>query len=109
MAHVTAAVTFERLPYEDAVVHLLVEELQDEYVHRYGDRDGTPVDPSQFAPPTGTFLVVRVDDEPAGCVGLRRHDDERVEVKRMFVRKPFRGRGLARRLIAASEDEATAP
>lgn len=106
MGRVTGAVTLERLPYGDAVVHALVEELQGEYVHRYGGRDGTPVEPSQFAAPTGSFLVILVDGEPAGCVGLRRHDDERVEVKRLFVREPFRGRGLARRLIAASEDEA---
>jgi GNAT superfamily N-acetyltransferase len=39
-------------------------------------------------------------------VGLRRHDHEQVEVKRMFVRAPYRGRGLARALVGASEDEA---
>jgi GNAT superfamily N-acetyltransferase len=87
-------------------VHDLIEELQEEYVVRYGGRDDTPVDPEQFAPPTGSFLVATQDGEPVGCGGLRRHDEQQVEVKRMFVRTPFRGRGLARVLLAALEDEA---
>jgi len=106
MRGVTGAPTFERRPYDDPVVDALVEELQEEYVVRYGSRDGTPVDPGQFAEPAGSFLVARVDGIPVGCVGLRRHDAERVEVKRMFVRAPYRGRGLARALVRASEEEA---
>jgi hypothetical protein len=35
---------------------LLTEELQQEYVQRYGDRDDTPVDAREFAPPSGAFL-----------------------------------------------------
>jgi GNAT superfamily N-acetyltransferase len=103
---VTDAPTFERCGYDDPVVDALIDELQEEYVVRYGSRDGTPVDPEQFASPSGSFLVARVDGVPVGCVGLRRHDDESVEVKRMFVRAPYRGRGLARALVRASEDEA---
>jgi len=64
------------------------------------------VDPDQFAEPGGSFLVAYLDGVPVGCVGLRRHDAERVEVKRMFVRGPHRGRGVARALVRASEDEA---
>jgi GNAT superfamily N-acetyltransferase len=103
-----APVAFRRHRYDDAVVHDLIEELQEEYVVRYGGRDDTPVDPEQFAPPTGSFLVAAQDGEPVGCGGLRRHDQVQVEVKRMFVRTPFRGRGLARVLLAALEDEARA-
>lgn len=99
-------VTFELLPYDDDVVGPLIDELQQEYVALYGTPDDTPVDPVEFAAPAGAFVVGRVEGEPFGCVGLRRHDDERVEVKRLFVRRPFRGRGLSRRLIEVSEREA---
>jgi GNAT superfamily N-acetyltransferase len=92
--------------YDDATSHGLIEELQVEYVQRYGGRDATPVDPQEFAPPQGAFLVLTADDEPVACAGLRRHDDHQVEVKRMFVRGPFRGRGLSRRLLTFVEDEA---
>jgi GNAT superfamily N-acetyltransferase len=103
---VTETPAFERRRYDDPVVDELVAELQEEYVIRYGSRDDTPVDAAQFAAPDGCFLVARLDGVAVGCVGLRRHDAERVEVKRMFVRRPYRGRGLARALVRASEDEA---
>ena len=94
--------------YDDEVARLLVEEVQEEYVVRYGGRDETPVDPDEFAPPGGLFLVAYVGDEPIGCVGLRRHDADVVEMKRMFVRTQHRRRGLARAMLAALEDRARA-
>jgi len=97
-----------RRRYDDAQVFDLIEELQAEYVIRYGSRDETPVDPDEFAPPAGSFLVAYHENEPVGCGGLRRHDDAQVEGKRMFVRSPFRGQGLSRLLLAALEDEARA-
>ena len=92
--------------YDSPVAIALIDELQQEYVIRYGGRDETPTDPDQFIAPHGAFLVVRAAGEPAACAGLRRHDDKAVEVKRMFVRAPFRGAGLARWLLARIEDEA---
>jgi len=100
------AFVVHRRRYDAPEVHDLIEELQQEYVIRYGGRDETPVDPDEFSPPAGSFLVAYLDDEPVGCGGLRRHDDEQVEGKRMFVRSPFRGQGLSRLLLAALEDEA---
>lgn len=106
MSPVPDEVTFELVSYDDHVVVQLIQELQQEYVGRYGTPDDTPTDPGDFSAPSGAFVVGWVEGEPFGCVGLRRHDDERVEVKRMYVRAPFRGRGLSRRLIEVSEHEA---
>ena len=92
--------------YDSLVALELIEELQEEYVLRYGGRDETPVDPTQFAPPAGAFVVMYDDDVPVGCAGLRRHNDTDVEVKRMFVRRAFRGKGLSRWLLAHIEDVA---
>jgi GNAT superfamily N-acetyltransferase len=92
--------------YDDDVAQELVEEVQQEYVVRYGGRDGTPVDPDEFAPRGGLFLLAYVGAEPVGCVGLRRHDDEVVEMKRLFVRTEHRRRGLARAILGALEDRA---
>lgn len=50
--------------------------------------------PGEFAPPEGALLVAEEDGEIAGCVALRRLDDEACEMKRMFVRSDFHGRGL---------------
>jgi GNAT superfamily N-acetyltransferase len=80
----------------------LIAGVQQEYVVRYGDEDQTPVDPGQFSPPLGLFLVAYVDDVPAACGGWRVHERD-VELKRMYVRPGFRGRGLARAVLAELE------
>ena len=104
-----AGVTFtlETVPYDSPEAHLLIEELQDEYVIRYGERDQTPVDPDDFAAPRGTFLLAYRDGELVGCAGMRRRSEVDVEVKRMFIRRPFRGRGYSRGLLALIEQEAS--
>lgn len=86
--------------HPDAVA--LVAEVQQEYVVRYGSEDGTPVDPAEFAPPRGLFLVAYVDGTPAACGGWRAYETG-VELKRMYVTPAFRGRGLARAMLAAIE------
>ena len=86
--------------HPDAVA--LIAEVQQEYVVRYGGQDGTPVDPAEFAPPRGLFLVAYVDGTAAACGGWRALDTN-VELKRMYVVPAFRGRGLARALLAELE------
>jgi len=86
--------------HPDAVA--LIAEVQQEYVVRYGDVDGTPVDPAEFAPPRGLFLVAYVDGTPAACGGWRAHGAD-AELKRMYVSPAFRGRGLARAVLEALE------
>ncbi|MCZ3387040.1 MAG: GNAT family N-acetyltransferase [Actinomycetia bacterium] len=98
--------TLETVRYDSHDAHLLIEELQEEYVIRYGGRDETPVDPDDFAPPRGTFLLAYRDGELVGCAGIRRRSDDDVEVKRMFIRQTYRGRGYSRDLLALVEDEA---
>ena len=55
--------------------------------------------PGEYAPPSGRLAIALVDDEPAGCVALRRFDAERCEAKRLWVRPEFRGRGISRALL----------
>ena len=100
--------TVEVEPFDSVVASSLIEELQEEYVVRYGGRDQTPTDPMQFLPPHGSFVLVRIEGTPVACAGLRRHDETAVELKRMFVRVAYRGRGLSRWLLARVEEEARA-
>lgn len=90
----------------DADATALIEEVQQEYVTRYGGRDETPVTDDEFGPPDGAFVVVLVDGVAIGCAGLRRHDGEAAEIKRMYVRAAHRRHGHGLRLLAAIEQRA---
>lgn len=59
-----------------------------------------------YRPPMGRFLIAWSDDLPVGCVSLRPLDSPVAEVKRLWVHDSARGQGLARRLMAAIENEA---
>lgn len=97
-------VRLEEVAADSDLAASLIEEVQQEYVRRYGGRDATPLSAGEFAPPHGTFLVARVGAAVVGCVGMRRHDDGVAEVKRMFVRTEHRRRGHARHMLGALED-----
>lgn len=64
--------------------------------------------PGSYAPPDGTIVVARVDEEPAGCVALRRIDGDTCEMKRLYVAPAHRrkgvGRALAEEVIAAARE-----
>jgi ribosomal protein S18 acetylase RimI-like enzyme len=58
--------------------------------------------PGEYAPPRGALLLARDGRSAAGCVALRREDDHSGEMKRLYVRAPWRGRGLGRALALAA-------
>ena len=64
--------------------------------------------PGEYAAPRGQILLARVDGSIAGCCALRPLDDSdypnAAEMKRLFVRKAFRGFGLGRQLAEAMLD-----
>lgn len=64
--------------------------------------------PGEYAPPRGRILLAWVDGELAGCVAIRAWDEERCEMKRMYARPEFRGRGVGRALAEAVMAEARA-
>jgi GNAT superfamily N-acetyltransferase len=97
-------VGLQALRYDDPVARDLVAQVQQEYVGRYGGPDGAVVDPAEFTPPAGLFLVARVRGTPAGCGGWRVHAPGVVEVKRLFVAEGVRRRGLAQVIMGALED-----
>lgn len=53
----------------------------------------------KYALPGGRLYLARAEGEPVGCVALRRIDDKRCEIKRLYVRQAYRGLGLGERLV----------
>ena len=51
-----------------------------------------------YTPPEGALLLAKQDAIPAGCVGLRKIDGRRCEMKRLYVRQKFRGKGIGNAL-----------
>jgi GNAT superfamily N-acetyltransferase len=96
------------LPYDDPLAQYLVEAVQQEYVQRYGGRDAAVVDPAEFLPPQGLFLVAEVDGVAAGCGAWRAMPTGEAEIKRVYVEPAFRRRGVARLVVAALEASAAA-
>jgi len=66
--------------------------------------------PGDYAAPRGALLLARVGGAVAGCCALRPMDSSdypnAAEMKRLYVRKAFRGFGLGRQLSEAILDEA---
>jgi putative acetyltransferase len=50
--------------------------------------------PMMYGPPGGAMLLAQEDGVWVGCVGLRRCSDGNAEMKRMFVRPDYQGRGI---------------
>ncbi len=96
------------MPYDHPDAVALIAEVQREYVVRYGEEDLTPVDPAQFAPPNGQFLVAYSGGAPVACGGWRVHRQGEAELKRMYVSPAARGRGVARAVLAELERTALA-
>ena len=73
-----------------------------------GCRGGEP-EPGELEPPSGRFLVARMEGEPVGCGGVYAQDGAGpAELRRMYVQPEARGLGISRRILEALEQEARA-
>ncbi|MER5373692.1 GNAT family N-acetyltransferase [Streptomyces sp. NPDC002553] len=106
-----------RVPFDHPDAVKLNDEVQAEYHERYGDGgDATLLEPADFQPPRGVYLIVYdALGRPVATGGWRSQDhngegneDGDAELKRMFVIREMRGLGLARRVLSALEDDARA-
>lgn len=60
----------------------------------------------QYGAPNGCLLLVTDGDNTVGCAGVRRWQGDIAELKRMYLRPDFRGKGAGQRLLDAALDRA---
>ncbi len=53
----------------------------------------------KYGPPFGRLYLAWQEEAPAGCIGLRKMDGERCEMKRLYVRPAYRGSHIGGRLV----------
>jgi ribosomal protein S18 acetylase RimI-like enzyme len=62
--------------------------------------------PGHFAPPEGCILLAEESGCFVGCVALRPLEDKICEMKRLYVRSGYRGRGIGKMLACSVIDRA---
>jgi GNAT superfamily N-acetyltransferase len=96
-----------RTPLDDPISQELIQALLEDLNARYGDdSSGHPLDPADFAPPRGAFFIAYCDGQAVGCGGVHPLREGIGEIKRMFVRPEYRGRGISRSILDALEEAA---
>lgn len=64
--------------------------------------------PGDYAPPRGRLILARRQGDAAGCAALHPSSGDICEMKRLYVRPEFRGKGLGRalaeRIIAVARE-----
>lgn len=91
----------------------LARELIDEYAYSldidlafqdfHRELDGLP---GRYAPPLGSIILAWDSGRLAGCVALGPFSEGVCEMKRLYVRPGFRGRGIGRMLAGEAISEA---
>lgn len=64
--------------------------------------------PGDYAPPDGCLLLAEYDGQLAGCGSLHKFEADICEMKRLYLRPQFRGKGIGRTIAERLITEARA-
>ena len=95
-------------PEAHACLSRYFEELQQRFDTGFDPAASVSANPEELVPPSGYFLIARIDGAAVACGALKVQGQGFGELKRMWVAPQVRGRGIARQLLAALEARAVA-
>jgi GNAT superfamily N-acetyltransferase len=109
---VSVELTFVDADVDSGPGGALAQAMRDEIAVMYDglelDGDSMPrAGQAELSPPGGAFIVGYAGGEPVCCGGVKRLDDERCEIKKMYVVPEWRGKGVARALLRELEARAS--
>ncbi len=100
------SVTFRRAFADEPVAKQLINELDAGFLKFYPPEHMFGLHPNEERDPALHFFIIEQGAATLGCGALRILDGEYAELKRMYVRPEYRGRGIGRKLIRHLEHTA---
>ncbi|MEH2322710.1 MAG: GNAT family N-acetyltransferase [Nostoc sp.] len=92
--------------YESPVSNILINRMYQELTSLYGDTADGKFPPLDFSQPKSVFVIVWIQSQPIACGAVVPLAEEIGEIKRMFVESAWRGRGVAKIVLADLERRA---
>jgi len=100
-------VTIKRTTSNDKNFQWLIQQLDKELWEELNE-DQVTYDQFNKVPDLDTVIVIYVNEQPAACGCFKKYNTNTVEMKRMFVVKEHRGKGLSKMILNELETWAAA-
>jgi putative acetyltransferase len=95
-------ITIKRTNSNDPDFQLLVSHLDHELWNELKE-DQSTYDQYNKVPDLPTVVVIYINEKPGACGCFKQYLSDTVEIKRMFVEKEYRGKGLSKLILAELE------
>ncbi len=96
-------ISIARTSSENKDFHNLIVQLDKELLDQYNDAQ-SEVDVHNIVGLLNTVIIAYYDNIPVGCGCFKIYNDNSVEIKRIFVKPEYRGRGISKSILVELEN-----